>query len=103
ASLRKGWFRMVGTIVGAVAIVVLTACFPQEREGFLLGLVALGRRLTGAEIIRLRRVARRFDWQVELAPALDAMARGDSSTAIEHWADSTGCWLDCPAPCRERA
>jgi uncharacterized membrane protein YccC len=28
ASLRKGWFRMVGTVVGAVAIVVLTACFP---------------------------------------------------------------------------
>src|SRR5258708_22166972 len=27
ASLRKGWFRMVGTVVGAVAIVVLTACF----------------------------------------------------------------------------
>src|SRR6202030_4380960 len=25
ASLRKGWFRMVGTIVGAVFIVVLTA------------------------------------------------------------------------------
>jgi uncharacterized membrane protein YccC len=29
ASLRKGWFRMVGTVVGAIAIVVLTACFPQ--------------------------------------------------------------------------
>jgi uncharacterized membrane protein YccC len=42
ASLRKGWFRMVGTIVGAVAIVVLTACFPQEREGFLLGLALWG-------------------------------------------------------------
>ena len=28
ASLRKGWFRMIGTVVGAVAIVVLTACFP---------------------------------------------------------------------------
>ncbi len=28
ASLRKGWFRMVGTVVGAVAIVVLTAIFP---------------------------------------------------------------------------
>ena len=28
ASLRKGWFRMVGTVVGAVAIVVLTASFP---------------------------------------------------------------------------
>ena len=32
ASLRKGWFRMVGTAVGVVAIVVLTACFPQQRK-----------------------------------------------------------------------
>jgi uncharacterized membrane protein YccC len=24
ASLRKGWFRMIGTVVGAVAIVALT-------------------------------------------------------------------------------
>jgi uncharacterized membrane protein YccC len=31
ASLRKGWFRMIGTPLGAVAIVVLTACFPQYR------------------------------------------------------------------------
>src|SRR3979490_1066063 len=38
ASLRKGWFRMVGTAVGAVAIVILTACFPQQRDSFLLGL-----------------------------------------------------------------
>jgi uncharacterized membrane protein YccC len=38
ASLRKGWFRMIGTAVGAVAIVVLTACFPQQRIGFLVGL-----------------------------------------------------------------
>src|SRR6266403_6320016 len=42
ASLRKGWFRMVGTAVGAVAIVVLTAFFPQERTGFLLGLAFWG-------------------------------------------------------------
>jgi uncharacterized membrane protein YccC len=42
ASLRKGWFRMVGTAIGAVAIVVLTACFPQERTGFLLGLALWG-------------------------------------------------------------
>src|SRR5258707_11405628 len=27
-SLRKGWFRMVGTPIGGIAIVVLTACFP---------------------------------------------------------------------------
>jgi len=42
ASLRKGWFRMVGTAIGAVAIVVLTACFPQDRIGFLLGLALWG-------------------------------------------------------------
>jgi uncharacterized membrane protein YccC len=42
ASLRKGWFRVVGTVVGAVAIVVLTACFPQNRIGFLLGLALWG-------------------------------------------------------------
>src|SRR6266851_4638923 len=42
ASLRKGWFRMVGTAVGAVAIVLLTACFPQDRIGFLLGLALWG-------------------------------------------------------------
>jgi uncharacterized membrane protein YccC len=40
ASLRKGWFRMVGTLIGAIAIVFLTACFPQNRIGFL-GLLAL--------------------------------------------------------------
>ena len=31
ASLRKGWFRMIGTIIGAAMIVVLTECFPQSR------------------------------------------------------------------------
>jgi uncharacterized membrane protein YccC len=42
ASLRKGWYRMVGTIVGAVAIVVLSACFPQNRAAFLLSLAVWG-------------------------------------------------------------
>ncbi|WP_170937156.1 MULTISPECIES: FUSC family protein [Rhodomicrobium] len=42
ASLRKGWFRMVGTVIGAVLIVVLTAVFPQDRVGFLIGLALLG-------------------------------------------------------------
>src|SRR6266581_1456792 len=42
ASLRKGWFRMVGTVVGAIAIVVLTACFPQDRGVFLAGLALWG-------------------------------------------------------------
>jgi uncharacterized membrane protein YccC len=42
ASLRKGWFRMIGTVVGAVAIVLLTAAFPQERGPFLIGLALWG-------------------------------------------------------------
>jgi uncharacterized membrane protein YccC len=42
ASLRKGWFRMIGTIIGAVAIVVLTACFPQDRVFFLVALALWG-------------------------------------------------------------
>lgn len=42
ASLRKGWFRVIGTIIGAVAIVVLSACFPQDRAPFLVGLALWG-------------------------------------------------------------
>jgi uncharacterized membrane protein YccC len=42
ASLRKGWYRMIGTVVGGVAIVVLTACFPQDRLAFLVGLALWG-------------------------------------------------------------
>jgi uncharacterized membrane protein YccC len=42
ASLRKGWFRIIGTAIGAVAIVVLTACFPQDRAAFLVSLALWG-------------------------------------------------------------
>jgi uncharacterized membrane protein YccC len=35
ASLRKGWFRMIGTLIGAVVSVLLIACFPQNRPLFL--------------------------------------------------------------------
>src|SRR5271154_4720830 len=35
AALRKGWFRMIGTAIGATMIVALTALFPQDRIGFL--------------------------------------------------------------------
>src|SRR5204862_6686733 len=38
ASLRKGWFRMIGTVIGAVISVVLVACFPHDRVLFLRGL-----------------------------------------------------------------
>lgn len=42
ASLRKGWYRMIGTVIGAVAIVVLSACFPQDRALFLVSLALWG-------------------------------------------------------------
>jgi len=42
ASLRKGWFRLIGTFVGAAAIVQLTAWLPQNRAGFLAGLALWG-------------------------------------------------------------
>jgi len=42
ASLRKGWFRLVGTLIGAVAIVVLTALFPQDRMAFLSAMALWG-------------------------------------------------------------
>src|SRR6201984_3557373 len=31
ASLREGWYRPIRTVAGAVAAVVLTACFAQDR------------------------------------------------------------------------
>jgi hypothetical protein len=40
----------------------------------------------GTEIIRLRRVARRFDLHPEIDAALDAVARGSSPAAIERLA-----------------
>lgn len=42
ASLRKASYRMVGTAVGAVFIVALSAAFPQDRAPFLLGLALWG-------------------------------------------------------------
>ncbi|HYX00462.1 MAG TPA: FUSC family protein [Reyranella sp.] len=42
ASMRKGWFRMIGTVVGAVVIVLMTAAFPQDRTAFLLSLALWG-------------------------------------------------------------
>jgi hypothetical protein len=42
ASLRKGRFRMIGTLAGAAAIVQVTAMFAQNRAGFLIGLAVWG-------------------------------------------------------------
>lgn len=35
ASLRKGWFRMIGTVTGATVVVLLSACWPQDRIAYL--------------------------------------------------------------------
>jgi uncharacterized membrane protein YccC len=56
ASLRKGWFRMIGTVVGAIMIVVLTAYFPQDRIAFL-GLLALWCALCAFAATALRNFA----------------------------------------------
>ncbi|HEX5998136.1 MAG TPA: FUSC family protein [Hyphomicrobiaceae bacterium] len=40
ASMRKGWYRLIGTLIGAVMIVVVTALFIQDRVAFL-GTLAL--------------------------------------------------------------
>jgi uncharacterized membrane protein YccC len=42
AGLRKGYFRMIGTVVGAIAVLVLSGLFPQQRLWFLLGLALWG-------------------------------------------------------------
>jgi uncharacterized membrane protein YccC len=42
ASLRKGWFRMIGTLIGAMMSVLLIACFPQDRVLFLGSLALWG-------------------------------------------------------------
>ena len=38
ASLRKGRFRAIGSVIGGVAIIVLTALLPQDRVWFLVSL-----------------------------------------------------------------
>jgi len=42
SALRKGVFRLIGTLAGAIAAVALVALFPQSRIGFFLGLAIWG-------------------------------------------------------------
>jgi hypothetical protein len=57
ASLRKGWFRLIGILVGAVFIVVLTGFFPQDHLAYL-GLLAMwgGLCAFGATVLRKLRL-----------------------------------------------
>ena len=42
ASVRKGWYRMLGTVIGALAAIALSALFPQSPAAFLLSLALWG-------------------------------------------------------------
>jgi len=78
ASLRKGWFRMVGTVIGAIAAVVLSACFPQSRAGFLIGL-ALWAGVSALVATLLRNFA---SYAAALAGYTAAIIAGDELGAV---------------------
>jgi uncharacterized membrane protein YccC len=42
ASFRKGWYRMIGTVLGASIILVITGCFVQSRAAFLIAIAIWG-------------------------------------------------------------
>ncbi|MBV8613499.1 MAG: FUSC family protein [Acetobacteraceae bacterium] len=78
ASLRKGWFRLLGTVTGAVAVVALTACFPQSRAGFLLTLA-----LWGAACALIASLLRNFaSYAAALAGYTTAIVAGDELGAV---------------------
>jgi uncharacterized membrane protein YccC len=56
ASLRKGWFLLIGNLIGATMIVALTAIFPQDRLAFM-GLLALWVGLSAYFATQLRNFA----------------------------------------------
>ena len=73
ASLRKGWFRMLGTLVGATMSVVLTACFAQDRILFLAGLALWGAACSVVAVL-LRNFA---SYAASLAGYTTAIIAGD--------------------------
>jgi uncharacterized membrane protein YccC len=78
ASLRKGWFRMVGTFVGAIAVVLMAACFPQDRIAFLICL-----SLWGGACALAATVLRNFAaYAAALAGYTTAIIAGDQLGAV---------------------
>src|SRR5262249_48769530 len=73
ASLRKGWYRMIGTCLGAVVSIVLVACFPHDRVLFLGGLA-----LWGAVCAFVATILRNFaSYSAALAGYTVAIVAGD--------------------------
>ncbi len=78
ASLRKGWYRLIGTVVGAIAIVVMTGCFPQNRAAFFLVLA-----LWGAGCALLANLLRNFaSYSAALAGYTAAIIASDQLGAV---------------------
>ena len=73
ASLRKGWFRMIGTLIGAVMSVALAACLPQDRLLFL-GSLALWAAASAVAATLLRNFA---SYAAALAGYTAAIIAGD--------------------------
>ena len=78
ASLRKGWYRMLGTVVGACVIVVLTGCFIQNRLAFLVA-IAVWAALCAVTATALRNFAA---YGAALASTTAIVIAGDSLGAI---------------------
>jgi hypothetical protein len=78
ASLRKGWYRMIGTVVGAIVIVVLTACFPKDRLLFLGSLALWGGVCAGAATLLHNFAA----YAAALAGYTAAIVAGDQLGAV---------------------
>jgi uncharacterized membrane protein YccC len=78
ASLRKAWFRVIGTSVGGLATVLLTGCFTQDRFGFLLGL-ALWSAVCGLVATLLRNFA---SYAAALAGITAAIIASDELGAV---------------------
>jgi uncharacterized membrane protein YccC len=73
ASLRKGWYRMIGTLLGAVMSVMLAACFSQDRVLFL-GALALWGGMSALSATLLRNFAA---YAAALAGYTAAIVAGD--------------------------
>jgi uncharacterized membrane protein YccC len=78
ASLRKGWYRMLGTVTGAFVIVVLTGCFIQNRLAFLVA-IAVWAALCAVTSTLLRNFAA---YGAALASTTAIVIAGDSLGAI---------------------
>ncbi len=79
ASRRKGVFRLVGTLVGAVFVVLLAAVFPQSRWGFLIGVAVWG-ALCGFTATLLSNYAA---YGASLAGYTVAIIAGDASSSLD--------------------